>query len=52
MYHPTNSKDSNGYSISQECAVGNRSETFKRAWGWADVRCSNKHVYMCRKMRE
>ncbi len=36
----------------EECAVANYTETFKKAWGWADVRCNDKFVYMCKTIRE
>lgn len=52
MYNPTNSRDTNGASLAQECAVANTSETYKSTWGWSDVRCTNKHVYICRRIRK
>jgi hypothetical protein len=51
MYHPLNSRDSNGQAPAQECGIASGSEAFKGAWGWADVRCGSKYIYMCRKIR-
>ncbi len=48
---PLNSREPNSLYPPEECAVGNWTETFKSAWGWADVRCSNKYVYMCKIIR-
>ena len=52
MYQPTNARDSNGYALAQECGIANMSEAFKGAWGWNDVRCGSKFVYICRRIRE
>jgi hypothetical protein len=52
MYHPTNARDTNGLAIAQECGIANMSEAFKGAWGWNDVRCGSKYVYICRRIRK
>ena len=33
-----------------DCAVSNSTQRFgsPAAWGWADEKCSRKHVFMCR----
>jgi hypothetical protein len=48
---PINSREPNNMFPPEECAVANYTETFKRAWGWADVRCNDKFVYMCKTIR-
>jgi hypothetical protein len=31
--------------------MGAASEAYDNAWGWADTRCSNKMVFICRLVR-
>jgi hypothetical protein len=51
MYRPTNARDANTASNPEECALGSRNESFQGAWGWANARCSNCNVYICRGIR-
>jgi hypothetical protein len=36
----------------ENCAVGNFTESYDGVWGWADTRCSNNFIFVCKAARE
>jgi hypothetical protein len=36
----------------ENCAVANFTEAFDGVWGWADTRCSNNFIFVCKVIRE
>jgi hypothetical protein len=35
---------------SEFCGVANVSQTYTRAWGWSDARCSMSAPFLCRSL--
>ena len=44
----------NNLAGSELCGVANFTETVQStgAWGWADVQCKAKNIFICKVMRE
>ncbi len=51
MYQPINSPEPNNLNPPEDCVVGNVTEAFSGAWGWADVNCDLELPYICRVIR-
>jgi hypothetical protein len=47
-----NSSEPDGKNVPELCMVANQTATYDAAYGWADVNCNNKFVFMCRVIRE
>jgi hypothetical protein len=45
---PGNAPEPNNANPPEDCAVANFTETNQGAWGWADTRCNEQYVYMCK----
>ena len=51
MHQPNNSPEPNNLNPPEDCVVGNFTEAFNGAWGWADVNCGLELPYICRVIR-
>jgi hypothetical protein len=44
-------KEPNNLAMNEFCAVGNWTQMYDNAWGWADTACKNKFISICMTRR-
>jgi hypothetical protein len=48
VYQPGNIPEPNSLVPGENCAVANATQTYEKAWGWADANCAQQFAFMCK----